>query len=449
MLNDLVRWKWLFSFMRYSDWWRLHRKTVHQSFNHPQVLPEYYDIQKERTSLLIRKLATSPKDFFEHVRAHSGEIVLEIVYGYRTQEDIDMYIKLVDGAMEGLNASGVYGTYLVDYFPILKHVPAWFPGARFKTEAEMWARNTDRAVNLPWELIKKLIDEGSAVPCFCTRNLEKIRKTATSNDNLVMDEVIKNCAATSFLGKCPFDQDEGSAVPCFCTRNLEKFRKSATSNNNLATDEVIKNCAATSFLGGAETTVSAVLSFILAMVLNPRIQARAQKELDEITGSARLPEFADRENLPYIHAILLETLRWNPVLPLGSSAIPHRSVNDDVYEGYLIPGGSAIIANAWAVLRNESLYGPDTANFNPDRFIKQDGKSLPPNPESIAFGFGRQSCPGRQFALNSVWLTITYLLASFTIAKEIDNEGKEINPVVEYMVGLTRFVSCFRMGRNC
>ncbi|KAG7085591.1 hypothetical protein E1B28_003142 [Marasmius oreades] len=253
------------SVMRYSDWWRLHRKTVHQSFNHSQVLPEYYDIQKERTSLLIRKLATSPKNFFEHVRAHSGETILEIVYGYRTQEDIDLYVQLVDEAMQGMNASGV-GIYLVDYFPILKHVPAWFPGARFKTEAEVWARNADRLVNLPWELIQKLMDEGSAVPCFCTRN-------------------------------------------------LEKFRKTATSNNNLATDEFIKNCAATSFLGGAETTVSAVLSFILAMVLNPRIQARAQKELDEITGSARLPEFADRENLPYIHAILLETLRWNPVTP--------------------------------------------------------------------------------------------------------------------------------------
>ncbi|KAG7087484.1 hypothetical protein E1B28_013446 [Marasmius oreades] len=376
MLNELVRWKWLFSLMRYSDWWRLHRRTFHQSFR-SRIVPEYYEIQKQRTSLLIQRLVTSPKDFFGHVRAHSGEIILEIVYGYRTQDKIDPYIKLVDVAMEGLNAPGVHGTFMVDFFPILKHVPAWFPGAGFKTKAEVWARNTDRVLDLPWALAKKLMDEGRAVPCFCTRNLEKL---PPSGDNSVMDEVIKNCAAIALIA-------------------------------------------------AGETTVSAILSFILAMVLNPQVQTRAQKELDELTGFTRLPEFADRKNLPYIDAVLSETLRWNPVVPL---ALPHRAVNDDIYEGYLIPKGSTIVPNAWAVLRDESLYGPDTQNFNPDRFLKQDGKSLPPNPELLAFGFGRRVCPGRYLAINSLWLTMTYLLTSYTIAKELDSEGKEIDPVVNY-----------------
>lgn len=53
------------------------------------------------------------------------------------------------------------------------------------------------------------------------------------------------------------------------------------------------------------------------MVLFPDVQKKAQKQLDQVLGSLRLPEFSDRLSLPYIEAILKETLRWNPVIPLS------------------------------------------------------------------------------------------------------------------------------------
>jgi cytochrome P450 len=52
------------------------------------------------------------------------------------------------------------------------------------------------------------------------------------------------------------------------------------------------------------------------MVLNPDVQAKAQAELDTLVGN-RLPEFSDKPSLPYIDAMLDETLRWAPVTPLG------------------------------------------------------------------------------------------------------------------------------------
>jgi cytochrome P450 len=57
--------------------------------------------------------------------------------------------------------------------------------------------------------------------------------------------------------------------------------------------------------------------FFLAMVLYPDVQKRAQEEIDSVVGKDRLPTFEDRPSLPYIDAIVLETLRWNPILPLG------------------------------------------------------------------------------------------------------------------------------------
>ena len=55
------------------------------------------------------------------------------------------------------------------------------------------------------------------------------------------------------------------------------------------------------------------------MTLNPEIQAKAQAEIEAVVGTDRLPTLEDRERLPYVHALFLETLRWNNVAPLGTS----------------------------------------------------------------------------------------------------------------------------------
>lgn len=58
-------------------------------------------------------------------------------------------------------------------------------------------------------------------------------------------------------------------------------------------------------------------SFMLAMAHYPDIQSRAQIELEAVVGLSRLPNFSDRHMLPYIDALLSETLRWNPAAPIG------------------------------------------------------------------------------------------------------------------------------------
>ena len=65
--------------------------------------------------------------------------------------------------------------------------------------------------------------------------------------------------------------------------------------------------------------------FLLAMVLYPDVQKCAQAEIDSVIGRDRLPTFEDRESLPYIDAVLRETLRWEPVVPLGN--VPLRAIS--------------------------------------------------------------------------------------------------------------------------
>jgi len=57
------------------------------------------------------------------------------------------------------------------------------------------------------------------------------------------------------------------------------------------------------------------------MVLHPEVQAKAQADIDRVIGKDRLPDFDDRPALPYVDAILRETLRWYPAAPLGSCSI--------------------------------------------------------------------------------------------------------------------------------
>ena len=91
-------------------------------------------------------------------------------------------------------------------------------------------------------------------------------------------------------------------------------------------------------------TVCSIETFFLAMTLFPKVQRKAQEEVDRVLGPGRLPKVADRGILLYIDTVIKEVFRWYPVAPMG---IPHMSVEDDQYKGYYIPKGSLIMPNIW------------------------------------------------------------------------------------------------------
>lgn len=80
----------------------------------------------------------------------------------------------------------------------------------------------------------------------------------------------------------------------------------------------MKNVAAAMYAAGAHTTVSALSTFILAMLANPEAQRKAQLEIDSVVGRGNLPDFSDKQAMPYVAALIKEVLRWGNVLPFGS-----------------------------------------------------------------------------------------------------------------------------------
>ena len=88
------------------------------------------------------------------------------------------------------------------------------------------------------------------------------------------------------------------------------------------------------------------------MAFNPEVQKQAQAELLSIVGPGRLPEPSDRGHLPYIQAVLLETLRWKPIVPLNT---PHAVLEDDEYNGCFIPKGTVVIAVSPSIAKNVQI----------------------------------------------------------------------------------------------
>ena len=80
------------------------------------------------------------------------------------------------------------------------------------------------------------------------------------------------------------------------------------------------------------------------VLLHPEVLKKAHAELDTVVGRHRLPDFSDKDSLPYVNAIIKECMRWHPALPVG---VPHATVADDEFRGYFIPAGTMLIPNTW------------------------------------------------------------------------------------------------------
>ncbi|TDL23203.1 cytochrome P450 [Rickenella mellea] len=389
MVGDLVGYSFHFGFMRYGEWWRQHRRALHQNFQ-LGAIHEYRPLQTEATHDLLRRLLKAPDDFMAHVRYSAGALILRVAYGIKVASENDPSIHTAEEALKAMAATGNAGAYLVDTIPFLKYLPEWFPGAKFKREAKEWRRHVLSMRDSPFAVVKKTMESGILNLGYTPSRLHKLEGDPSRQEK---EEIIKNTAGALYaVGRSHYQ------------------------------------------------TVATINTFILAMTLYPDIQRRAQETIDKLVGSERLPDFLDRPHLPYIEAIVKEALRWQLVLPL---AVPHAAVNEDLYKGYRIPAGSIVIGNAWSMLQNEQIYR-NASEFNPDRFMKNEQLN-PDIPHPLAaFGFGRRICPGRHFAEASVWIAIVSILSVYNISKALDDSGREITPPVEYTTGMLSYPVPFK-----
>lgn len=372
---------WHLGFMPHDEAWRVRRQMVHRQF-YGKATIKIHGLLRRTTLELARDLLRTPHNFREHIRRSAAANIIEAVYGIRVGDMDDPYITIGEKAMEVAGLATLPGRNLIDSFPLLRHFPRWMPFlGHWSSDAHSMRKYPTAMLEVPYSRAKDDLSKAAARPCMVHENLELMQ----------------------------------------------------TNEANI-TEQAIKDACAVSYLGGSDTTVAAIVSFIMAMVLFPEYQRKAQEELDRVLGD-RLPEFADAISLPYIEALVRETYRRYPVTPLG---VPHAVVEDDVYEGFLIKKGSTVMSNVWDIMHNETMY-PDPEKFNPERFLK-DGRinADVQDPRIICFGLGRRICPGRHFADASVFMSVATILKCLSIGLYVEN-GVEMPPSGEIVTGI---VSC-------
>jgi cytochrome P450 len=108
--------------------------------------------------------------------------------------------------------------------------------------------------------------------------------------------------------------------PSLVTPNFVSTALASKDGDELTPEEeyTLMWAAGSMFGGGTDTTVSAIIGFVLCMALFPEVQKRAQDEIDGVTGGKRLPLLSDISNLPYVQCVVREVNRWNPVAPMGN-----------------------------------------------------------------------------------------------------------------------------------
>ncbi|KAF9030604.1 cytochrome P450 [Hymenopellis radicata] len=146
--------------------------------------------------------------------------------------------------------------------------------------------------------------------------------------------------------------------------------------------------------GGSDTSGAYLLSLILALASNPEYQERAWKEVDAVVGG-RIPERADLEDLPFVQALIKEILRLRSPFTMG---FPHSMAEDVFYKGHVLPKGSTVMLNNYAISTDPEVF-EDPEAFKPERFLMTEFGTIPGRDknfrDSFIFGGGRRICPGQ------------------------------------------------------
>ncbi|XP_049267024.1 vitamin D 25-hydroxylase-like [Rhipicephalus sanguineus] len=169
-------------------------------------------------------------------------------------------------------------------------------------------------------------------------------------------------------------------------------------------------------MAGTFSTSMTLMWQMINFAKNPdTVQARVQREIDEVVGHERRPTWEDRKRMPYTMASVWEVERWKTPSALG---VARECAEDVVVGDIFIPKGTIVLPNMWAVHNDHSLW-KEPAKFYPERYLSEDGKSLLHKPQHyIPFSIGQRACAGETFAKMEIFLLITFLLQKYRVVAE-------------------------------
>ncbi|XP_071959957.1 uncharacterized protein [Antedon mediterranea] len=192
----------------------------------------------------------------------------------------------------------------------------------------------------------------------------------------------------------------------------QKDEMETDSSASKLTDVHIKQIASDIFFAGTDTTTAALLWAVACVIDNPDVQGNIKRELDDVIGD-RPARLNDRGKLPYTEAVIMETMRFGTVAPLG---LTRCAVKDSTIGNYMVPESTWVFINTWA-LHNDSKYWDSPEKFKPERFLDTNGSVKQRLPSFLPFSAGRRVCVGQALAKAEIFLVFTWLIQNYTFEK--------------------------------
>ena len=166
--------------------------------------------------------------------------------------------------------------------------------------------------------------------------------------------------------------------------------------------EGLRNEAAVLFMAGHETTANTLAWAWFILSQDEESERRLHAEVDGVLGDAPAG-YEDYERLPFTRAVIEETMRLYPPIPLQA----RLATQDGTLGGKTVKKGDLLVLNAWLLHRHRKLW-PDPDAFVPERFLP--GGGAPPSRYAyVPFSIGPRVCTGAAFGLMEATLCLATL----------------------------------------
>lgn len=177
------------------------------------------------------------------------------------------------------------------------------------------------------------------------------------------------------------------------------------------------------FSAGTDTTATVAEWAMTEILRSPIVKEKLQNEIRGVVGDNQDITEYDLEKMPYLKAVIKETLRLHPPIPL---LVPRKAREDVRIMGYDIAAGTMVIINAWAIGR-DPVFWEEPEKFNPQRFLDSSIDFKGHDFQLIPFGAGRRGCPGIAFAIANNEIVLANLVRKFDWRFPDGTKGEDLD----------------------
>ncbi|XP_072952784.1 cytochrome P450 71A9-like [Typha angustifolia] len=344
-------------FTPYGKFWRRMRKICGQHILNPKKEESYIPVKEEEVAVMAEKiraasLQSSPVNLSDVLFGFANDVICRIVSGkfFRKEGRNELFRMLIDN-----NTALFSGFHAGNCFPKL----GWLDGVIGVIRAAK--KNINR-----WDdVLNKVIKE---------------HREGSTEDGGAED-------FTHVLLSLQGDPNLGLELK----------------------DDHVKSLLVDMFAAGTDTSSITLEWTMSELVRNSHVMKKLVDEVRGIAGENSKVRMEDLNKMSYLKAVVKETLRLHPPIPL---LLPKETTEDCHIRGYYIPKGTRVFVNAWSIGRDPK-YWEAPNEFNPERFINNQVDYRGNHFQFIPFGAGRRICLGLQFAINAIELAVSNLVNQF------------------------------------